>query len=55
MYLERAETMDPGNYITHSLLGQAYRLLGRAEDATRETQISQKIQAASEPKLETVH
>jgi predicted Zn-dependent protease len=55
MYLERAEKMDPSNFITHSLLGQAYRSLGRAEDATRETQISQKIQAANEPKLETVH
>jgi predicted Zn-dependent protease len=54
MYLERAETMDPSNYITHSLLGQAYRSLGRAEDASRETQTSEKIQAASEPKLETV-
>jgi tetratricopeptide (TPR) repeat protein len=55
MYLERAEKMDPSNYMTHSLLGQVYRSLGRTEDATRETQISQKIQAASEPKLETVH
>ena len=55
MYLERAEKMDPGNYMTHSLLGQVYRSLGRTEDATRETQISQKIQAASEPKLETIH
>jgi predicted Zn-dependent protease len=55
MYLERAEKMDPSNYITHSLLGQAYRSLGRMEDASRETQTSQKIQAASEPKLETVH
>jgi tetratricopeptide (TPR) repeat protein len=55
MYLERAEKMDPGNFITHSLLGQAYRSLGRAEDASRETQTSQKIQAAREPKLETVH
>jgi len=54
MYLERAEKMDPDNYITHSLLGQAYRLLGRADDASREIQTSQKIQAASEPKLETV-
>jgi predicted Zn-dependent protease len=54
MYLERAERMDSSNYITHSLLGQAYRSLGRAEDASREIQISQKIQAASEPKLETV-
>jgi predicted Zn-dependent protease len=55
MYLERAEKMDPGNYMTHSLLGQAYRSVGRTEDATREIQISQKIQAASEPKIETVH
>jgi tetratricopeptide (TPR) repeat protein len=55
MYLERAEAMDPGNYITHNLLGQAYRSLGRTEDASREIQMSQKIQAASEPKLETVH
>jgi predicted Zn-dependent protease len=55
MYLERAAKMDPSNYITHSLLGQAYRLLGRAEDASREIQTSQKIQAASGPKLETVH
>jgi tetratricopeptide (TPR) repeat protein len=55
MYLERAEKMDPGNYMTHSLLGQAYRSLGRTEDASREIQISQKIQAANGPKLETVH
>ncbi len=55
MYLERAEKMDPSNYMTHSLLAQAYRSLGRAEDASRETQTSQKIQSASEPKLETVH
>lgn len=54
MYLERAEKMDPGNYMTHSLLGQAYRSVGRTEDAAREIQISQKIQAASEPKLETI-
>jgi predicted Zn-dependent protease len=54
MYLERAQRMDPNNYMTHNLLGQAYRALGRTEDATRETQIAQRIQAASEPKLETV-
>jgi predicted Zn-dependent protease len=55
MYLERAEKMDSSNYITHSLLGQAYRSLGRTEDASREIQTSQKIQSASEPKMETVH
>ncbi|WP_158941585.1 tetratricopeptide repeat protein [Granulicella sp. S190] len=55
MYLERAEKMDSNNYITHSLLGQAYRSLGRVDEASRETEISHKIQAASEPKLETLH
>jgi predicted Zn-dependent protease len=54
MYLEHAETMDPNNFMTHSLLGQAYRSLGRSEDATRETQIAQKIQADAEPKLQSV-
>ncbi len=55
MYLERAARMDPANYMTHSLLGQAYRALGRAEDANRETQTAQKLQAANQPKLETLH
>jgi predicted Zn-dependent protease len=54
MYLERAEKMDPGNFMTHSLLGQAYRSLGRAEDSGRENQLSEKIQAANVPRLETV-
>jgi predicted Zn-dependent protease len=55
MYLERAEAMDPGNSMTHSLLGQAYRTLGRTDDASRETLTAQRLQAASEPKLETIH
>ena len=55
MYLERAERMDPTNYMTHNFLGQAYRAIGRTEDASREIQMSQKIQAGSEPKLETIH
>ncbi|HXC95400.1 MAG TPA: tetratricopeptide repeat protein [Edaphobacter sp.] len=55
MYLERAEAMDPRNSMTHSLLGQAYRTLGRTDDASRETLTAQQLQAASEPKLETIH
>jgi predicted Zn-dependent protease len=54
-YLERAERMDTSNYITHNLLGRAYHSVGRAEDASREFQVSQKLQADSQPKLETVH
>jgi Flp pilus assembly protein TadD len=55
MYLERAEAMDPRNSMTHSLLGQAYRILGRTDDANRETLTAQRLQAASEPQLETIH
>ena len=53
MYLERAESMDPSNYMTHSLLGQAYRSLGRTADATREGETAEKLQSAATPKLET--
>jgi predicted Zn-dependent protease len=53
-FLERAEQMDPANYMTHNLLGQAYRAMGRKEDATRETETAQRIQSASEPKIESL-
>ncbi len=53
-FLERAEQMDPANYMTHNLLGQAYRAMGRTADATRETETAQKIQAADEPKIQTL-
>ncbi len=52
-YLERAAQMDPANYMTHSLLGQAYRAMGRQEDASRENATAQKLQGATEPKLES--
>jgi len=51
-YLERARQLDSSNFMTHNLLGQAYRAMGRREDAARETETAQKLQAASEPKLE---
>jgi predicted Zn-dependent protease len=53
-YLERAVKMDPANYITHSLLGQAYRTLGRTDDASREIATAQRLQTASEPKLQSL-
>jgi tetratricopeptide (TPR) repeat protein len=55
MYLQHAEKMDPGNYITHTLLSQAYRSLGRPDDAAREIGIASKIHASSELKLEPAH
>jgi tetratricopeptide (TPR) repeat protein len=53
-YLERAVLLDPGNYISHSLLGQAYRSMGRTDDAAHEAATAQKLQTASEPKLDSV-
>ena len=52
-YLEHAEKMDPENFMTHSLLAQAYHVIGRISESERELATAQKIQAASEPKLET--
>lgn len=54
-YLQHALQMDPSNYMTHSLLGQAYRAAGRAQDASREFQAAEKIQAANAPKLQSSH
>lgn len=52
-YLQRAVAMDDGNYMTHSLLAQAYRGLGRPDEAARETATAEKLQATSEPKFDT--
>jgi len=49
MYLERAEKMDPANPMTHTLLAQSYRAMGRTEDASREMHAVQKLQSAKEP------
>ncbi|HTJ88529.1 MAG TPA: tetratricopeptide repeat protein [Terriglobales bacterium] len=54
LYLQHAEKMDPGNYITHTLLGQAYRSLGREQDAKNEMETAAKIHAESELKLQPV-
>lgn len=54
-YLVRAAQMDPANYITHSLLGQAYRAMGRTDEAASETMTAQRLQTASEPKIENGH
>ena len=51
LYLQHAEKMDPGNYITHTLLGQAYRSLGREEEARKELDMASKIHADNELKL----
>ncbi len=52
MYLERARQMDPGNYMTHFLLGQAYRTQGRKDDAAREFHTAGQLQSANPPKAD---
>jgi tetratricopeptide (TPR) repeat protein len=54
MYLQHAEKMDPSNYMTHTLLSQAYRRLDRADDAKREIDLASKIHASTELKLQPV-
>ena len=52
LYLQHAEKMDPGNYLTHTLLAQAYHSLGREEEAKKETDTASKIHVDNQPKLE---
>ena len=54
MYLQHAEKMDPGNYVTHTLLGQAYRALGKEDEAKRELDAASQIHASSQLKLQQV-
>ncbi len=54
MYLEHAEKMDPGNSLTHMLLGQAYRGLGRKDQARQEFESAAKISAESRPTLQSI-
>jgi tetratricopeptide (TPR) repeat protein len=42
-YLQRAATMDPNNPMTHQLLGQAYRDIGKTDDAQRELKIAEQL------------
>jgi predicted Zn-dependent protease len=53
MYLERARQMDPGNYMTHYLLGQTYRTEGRKEDAAHEFRAAEQLQSSKPHTMET--
>jgi tetratricopeptide (TPR) repeat protein len=49
-YLQKALRMDPSNYISHHLMGDAYRGLGRAADAERELKKAEELQSTQESK-----
>lgn len=42
--LKRAATMDPNNPMTHHLLGQAYRDMGKKEEAESELKLAEELQ-----------
>jgi tetratricopeptide (TPR) repeat protein len=42
-YLQKAATMDPNNPMTHQLLGQAYRDLGKSDEAERELKTAEQL------------
>jgi Flp pilus assembly protein TadD len=42
--LQRALAMDPNNPVTHHLLGQAYRDMGRTQDAERELNAAAQLE-----------
>jgi len=48
--LQRAVAMDPNNPMTHHLLGQAYREMGREEDAARELGAAGQLEDRQNPK-----
>lgn len=60
LYLERATKMDPGNYMAHTLLGQAYRRTGRVEESKQQFDVAERLQngrgpAEEAPKLSSPH
>ena len=54
LYLKHAEKMDPENFITHTLLAQAYKKMGQEEDAKHQVELASKIHAANQLVLQPV-
>ena len=54
-FLEHARDMDPGNYMTRSLLGTTYRVMGRDQDANREIEAAQKLRGSSDSTTPASH
>lgn len=54
MYLKHAEKMDPANFITHTLLAQAYRKVGEEDEAKQEMELASKIHVENQLKLQPI-
>ena len=48
--LMRAATMDPNNPMTHHQLGQAYREMGKKEEAESELKLAEELQTKQNPR-----
>jgi len=48
-FLEKAVKMDPNNYLAHYLLGQAYKELGRNEEANEHFKLTQTLREVKDP------
>jgi predicted Zn-dependent protease len=46
-YLEHAESMDSSNFITHYLLAQAYRSMGKTDEAKKEFDLVAKMHSGT--------
>jgi tetratricopeptide (TPR) repeat protein len=49
LYLERAASMDPGNFMAHTLLGQAYRRTGRLAESKQQFDTAEQLQNGRKP------
>lgn len=54
MYLERAVKMDPNNFISHHLMGEAYRGAGKLDEAEHELKLAEQLQSAVQARLQDV-
>jgi Tfp pilus assembly protein PilF len=48
-YLDHAAKMDPSNYLTHNLLGQAYKATGQIAEANHEFEMVVELQHGDKP------
>ncbi len=51
MYLRVAARLDPGDFVTHELLSQAYHRVGKGEEAKLEADTAAKLHAERQPRM----
>ncbi len=54
LYLKHGEKMDPANFLTHSLLAQAYHRVGLEDEAKQEAALASKAHSENELQLQPI-